>query len=118
MIVCPLPEIVTPALSVAAIVMVPEYGPGVRFVASTFTPSMLPPPPSVPDVAERTSQALLPASMDAYHVTGREHVPVSPKVTFSAVAEVCPCGTVNGRLLGERGDSTQGGRTVSVTAKV
>ena len=118
MIVCPLPEIVTPALSVAAIVMVPEYGPDVRFVASTFTPSMLPPPPSVPDVAERTSQALLPASPDAVHVTGLTHVPVSLKVTICAVDEDCPCRTENARLAGKGDDSTQGGRTVSVTAKV
>ena len=114
LIVCPLPEIVTPALSVAAIVMVPEYVPGSRFAGFTLTPNVLPLPLSVPDVAG-TSQALL---ADAVQLTGRTHVPVSLKVTFCTVDEDCPSRTENARLAGKGDDSTQGGRTVSVTAKV
>lgn len=106
---------VAPVLSVAVIVMVPEYVPGSNVAALTLTMKVLPLPLSVPDVAERTSQALLPASPDAVQLTGREHVPVSLTVTFCAV-EDCPCDTENARLAGDGEDSTQGGgKIVSVT---
>ena len=82
-IVCPLPTTVAPELSVAVIVMVPEYVPGTRLAADTLTPN----PPLVPDDVGSTSHALL---ADAFHLTGREHVPVSPKVTFCVVEVDCP----------------------------
>jgi len=76
---------------------------------------MLPLPLSVPDVAASTSQALL---ADAVHVTGRAQVPVSFKMTVCVVAVDWPCDTENARLADEGGDSTQGGRTVTVTENV
>ncbi len=79
----------------------------------TFTPRLLPLPLSEPDVAERTSHALLPAF--AVQVTGRAQVPVSLKVTFAA--EDCPWETKSGRFAGDGDDSIQGGKTVSVTEK-
>jgi hypothetical protein len=93
------------------IVIVPVYVAGTKVAALTLTLNTL--PPTVPDVAERTSQVLLP--VDAFHVTGREQVPVSLKVIFCVEAD-CPCGIENVRPAGDGGDSTHGGRsTVSVT---
>lgn len=48
---------VAPVLSVAVIMMIPgyEYEPGGKPVGSILTPIVLPLPPSVPDVAERTT---------------------------------------------------------------
>lgn len=115
LIACPLPEMVAPVVSVAVIVMVPEYVPGVRLTAETFTPNVLPLPPSVPDDAGSTSHGLF---MDAFQVIGRAHVPVSLTDTFCAVEADCLCGREKVSVAGEGGDSTQGGRTVSVTAKL
>ena len=110
-----LPPTAEPVLSVAVIVMVPEYVPGTRLAAVTLTPNVLPLPPSVPDGVGSTSHALL---ADAVQVTGREHVPVSPKVTFCVVEVACPCASEKASVAGVGGDNTQGGRTVSVTARV
>ena len=82
-IVCGLPITGAPELSVTLIVICPLYVPGILFVGLTPTPKVLPLPLSVPDLAERTSHAVLPASPTAVHVTGRAHVPVSLKGTRS-----------------------------------
>src|SRR6266568_4695305 len=111
---CALPT-AEPVLSVAVIVMVPVYVPGSTFTAEAFTPNVLPAPLSVPDVAVSMSHALL---VEACQATGREQVPLSPKVTFSAVEVACPCASEKANLAGEGDDSTHGGRTVSVTIKV
>jgi hypothetical protein len=86
-IVCPLPITVAPELSVAVIVMVPEYVPGVRLAAVILTPNELPLPPSVPDDVGSTSHGLL---ADAVQVIGRAHVPASFTLTFCAVEVDCP----------------------------
>src|SRR6266487_4751311 len=98
--------------------MVPVYVPGSKVTALTVTPNTLLLPLSVPDVAASTSQALLAVSPDTVQVTGRAQVPVSLTVTFCIGEAACPCGMVKVRLPGAGDDSTQGGRTVSVTAKV
>ena len=103
-------------LSVAVIVIVPEKEvPVTKVAAVTLTPNVLPLPPSVPDDMGSTSHALV---VDAVQVTGRAHVPVSLNVTFCAVEVDCPCGRENASVAGAGGESTQGGRTVSVTAKL
>lgn len=81
-----------------------------------MTPSVLPPPLSDPDGAERTSHVLLPAF--AVQLTGRAQVLVSLKLTCCAAGADCPWETENARLAGDGDDSVQGGRIVSVTAKV
>jgi hypothetical protein len=96
--------------------MVPVYDwPVTRLAAVTLNPNVLPLPPSVPDDVRSTSHALV---VDAVQVTGRAHVPVSLTVTFCGVKVDCPCGRENASVAGAGGESTQGGRTVSVTAKV
>ena len=115
LMVCPLPEMVAPVVSVAVIVIVPGYVFGVRLTAVTLTPNVLPLPPSVPDDVGSTSHGLLG---DAFQVIGRAHVPVSFRVTFCRVVADCPCGREKVSDAGAGGDSTQGGRTVSVTAKL
>ena len=111
---CALPT-TKPVLSVAVMVMVPVYIPGSTFTAEAFTPNILPAPLSVPEVAVSASQVLL---VEACQVTGREHVPVSPKVTFCVVEVACPCTSEKGSVAGFGDDNTQGCRTVSVTARV
>jgi hypothetical protein len=88
---CPLPEMVAPVLSRAVIVMMPgyEYVPGGKPVGSILTPNILPFPPSVPVVAERTTHGLRPA-VDAVQVTGLLHVPVSLNETVCAAEGVVP----------------------------
>jgi hypothetical protein len=113
--VCGLPTTAAPVLSVAAIVIVPVWVPGTKLAVVTFTLRALPPPLSVPDAAESTSQELLAASPVAVHETGRAQVPVSLTAIVCAVA-VCPWATVNARLACD--DSVQGGRMVSVTVNV
>ena len=116
-IVCRLPDTATPALSVALIVIVPEYVLGIKFVAFTFTLKVLPLPLSLPDVGVSTSQELLAASPVAVQETGRAHVPVSLNGTTRAEV-VCPWATANARLAGN-GDSVQGGgRIESVTENI
>lgn len=116
-IVCGLPDTATPALSVALIVIVPEYVPGIKLVVFTFTLRVLPLPLSVPDVGVSTSQELLAASPVAVQETGRAHVPASLNGTF-CVEAVCPWATANARLAGN-GDSAQGGgRIESATENV
>ncbi len=110
---------VAPVLSVAVIVMIPgyEYVPGGKPVGSILTPNELPLPLSVPDVAERTTHGFRPP-VDAVQVTGRAQVPVSLNITVCTPEGDVPCRTVKLRLPGDGEDSTQGGRTVSVTMKV
>src|SRR6266567_3672698 len=103
------------ASTVPVMVMLPVYVLGSRFTAEAFTPNILPAPLSVPEVAVSASHALL---VEACQVTGREHVPVSPKVTFCVVEVACPCASEKASVAGVGGDSTHGSRTVSVTARV
>ena len=80
----------TPELSVAVITMVPVYVLGVRLVAFTLTPNVLPPPLSDPELEDSTIHALLFASPVAVQVTGRAHVPLSLSTTVCTVEEACP----------------------------
>jgi hypothetical protein len=117
-IVCPLPEILAPVLSVAVIVIIPEYEyePGGKPVGSTLTPNVLPLPLSVPDVAERTTHGFRP-SVEAVQVIGSAHVPVSLNVTFCTAEGCVPCGTVKDSVPGVGGESTHDDKIVSVTEK-
>lgn len=111
---CALPTI-EPVLSVAVIVMVPVYVPGVTFTAEAFTPKELPAPLSVPEVAVIVSHELL---VDACQVTGRVQVPLSLSPTVSAFELVCPCASEKAKVAGVGVESRHGGKMVRVTVKV
>lgn len=104
-----------PVLSVAEMVMVPVYMPGSMFTAEAFTPNELPVPLSVPEAAVSASHELL---VEACHVTGRAHVPLSLSTTLRADEVVWPCGNEMARVAGEGVGNRHGGRIVSVTVKV
>jgi hypothetical protein len=112
--VCALPT-VEPLLSVAAMVIVPVYVPGLMFTADALTPREKPAPVYVPEVAVSTSQELLG---DACHATGRAQVPLSLNPTGSVLELVCPSASVKPSVVGLGVESRQGGRTMIVTVKV
>jgi hypothetical protein len=109
------PPTAKPVLSVAVMVMLPGYVPGDRFAVEALTPNELPAPLSGPEVAVSASQRLL---VEACQVIGREHVPVSLSATFSEAEVACPCASEKASVAGVGGESTHGGKTVSVTEKV